>query len=91
MMRFIENNQIPRRGFQNFLDAAFSFQGINRGDQAVMFGKSVAMPVGDITLNSEYLKIQMKHIVEFMPPVVHQSGRHNHHSTFHFTAGGQFP
>ena len=91
VMRLVEDHQIPGRCGKEFFHPRRAFEGIDRDDQTVVFCKGVGLSVGDIPLASEYLKVEIKNIVQFPAPVFHESCGHNHDGPCQFAPRGQFP
>ena len=59
MMRLIEHHQVPAGGVAQSLDPGGTFQGIDAGYQPVMLGEGIGPAVGDVTLGTEDLKVQV--------------------------------
>ena len=54
---FVEDNQIPRRGFLQSFDPGPHLQRVNTCDQEVVLGEGIRFAVGNISFASENLEI----------------------------------
>ena len=85
----VEDDQIPRRGFEQAFDSGRSFEGVDTGDQAIMLGERVALSIGHVAFRPEHLEIEMECVVQLAPPVLHESSRYDHERTGQFAARRQ--
>src|SRR4051794_15876754 len=78
VMGFVEHDEIPRRGFFQPLHSRSNFKRVHAGDQAVMLGKGIRLPVEDISFASKDLEIKIEDFIEFPMPIIDQTCWDNH-------------
>lgn len=71
VMSLIENHQIPARGLLQAFDSCRSLQGVDTGDESIMFGESIGFAVSDVALGAKCLEIEVEHVIELSVPVVY--------------------
>lgn len=90
VMRFVKHHQIPAWRIQQALDTGRALQGVDAGNQPVVFGEGIGLAVGDIAFGAKHLEIEVEHLVQFAVPVVHQACGHHHQRPGQLAPAGQF-
>ncbi len=89
MMGFVEHHQVPARCVQQTLDSSRTLQGVDAGDQAVVFGERVGLAVRNVAFGTEHLEVKAENLVQLSVPVMHQSGGHHHQRALEFATAGK--
>ena len=90
VVRLVEDHEIPRRRFEQPLDARRALERVDAGDEPVVLGEGVRLAVGDVALAAEHLEVEVEDLVQLAVPVVDEARGHDHQRAVQLAAACQF-
>src|SRR2546422_7254653 len=78
MMGLVKDNNIPHGRFKQSTHARPTLERVDARNEAIMLGKGIRFPISDIALAAEDFEVKVEVLVQFVVPVVYESGRDNH-------------
>ena len=89
MVSLVEHDEVPWWGLQQPAHPGPAFQGVNAGDDPVVFRESIGLAIRDVAFAAKDLELQVEDLVELPVPVVDQTRGDNDEGALQLTSAGE--